>query len=97
MDAEGQVRGLNISGCLPHKHNHTQRENGRATWFSVGHLNWILCFLRAVACFTLTSHLVRYTFLILAWASFCLENCPNSLRQIFNKVLERFLRDFGPC
>lgn len=44
----------------------TQRENRRATCFSVGHLNLILCFPRAVACFTLTSHLVRYTFLILA-------------------------------
>ncbi len=27
---------------------------------------------------------------------FCLHNCLNSLWQRFNKVLETFLRDFGP-
>ncbi len=45
---------------------------------------------------TLTNHFIRYTFLVPGWTPFCLQNCLNSSRHRFNKVLETFLRDFGP-
>ena len=46
--------------------------------------------------YKLTGHLIRYTLLVKAWNPFCLQNCLNSSRDTFNKVLETFLRDFGP-
>ncbi len=46
--------------------------------------------------YTLTGHFIRYTLLVLGWTPFCLQNCLNSSRHRFNKVLETFLRDFGP-
>ncbi len=45
---------------------------------------------------TITGHFIRYTLLVPGWTHFCLQNCLNSLWHIFNKVLETFLRDFGP-
>ncbi len=45
---------------------------------------------------TLTGHFIRYTLLVPGWPPFCLQNCLNSSWQKFNKVLETFLRDFGP-
>ncbi len=45
---------------------------------------------------TLTGHFIRYTLLVLGWTPFFLQNCLNSLWHRFNKVLETFLRDFGP-
>ncbi len=38
------------------------------------------------------THFIRYTLLVPGWTPFCL----NSLWHRFNKVLETFLRDFGP-
>ncbi len=38
----------------------------------------------------------RYSLLVSGWTPFCLQNCLNSLWHRFNKVLETFLRDFGP-
>ncbi len=46
--------------------------------------------------YTLTGHFIRYTMLVLGWTPFCLQKCLNSSWHIFNKVLEIFLRDFGP-
>ncbi len=46
--------------------------------------------------YTLTGHFIRYTLLVPGWTSFCLQNCLNSSWLRFNKVLETFLRDFGP-
>ncbi len=46
--------------------------------------------------YTLTGHFIRYTFLVPGWTHFCLLNCLNSSWHRFNKVLETFLRDFGP-
>lgn len=43
--------------------------------------------------YTLTIHFIRY-WLIPGWRPFHLQNCLNSYR--FNKVLEIFVRDFGP-
>lgn len=43
-----------------------------------------------------TCHFIRYTFLVPRLDKFCLQNCLNFLWHRFNKVLERFLRDFGP-
>ena len=34
--------------------------------------------------------------LLEGWTPFCLQNCLNSLLHRFKKVLETFLRDFGP-
>ncbi len=45
---------------------------------------------------TLTCHFIRYTLLVPGWTPFCLQNCLNSSWHIFNKLLEIFLRDFGP-
>ncbi len=45
---------------------------------------------------TLTGHFIRYTLLVRVWTPFCLQNCLNSSWHRFNKVLETFLRDFGP-
>ncbi len=39
---------------------------------------------------------IRYTFLVPDWTPFSLQNCLNSSWHRFNKVLETFLRDFGP-
>ncbi len=33
---------------------------------------------------------------IYIWTPFCLQNCLNSSWHRFNKVLETFIRDFGP-
>ncbi|AWO96124.1 Kinesin-like protein, partial [Scophthalmus maximus] len=41
-------------------------------------------------------HFIRYTLLVKVWTPFCLQNCLNSSWHTFNKVLETFLRDFGP-
>ncbi len=46
--------------------------------------------------YTLTGHFIRYTLLVAGWTPFCLQNCLNSSWHWFNKVLETFLRDFGP-
>ncbi len=46
--------------------------------------------------YTLTEHFIRYTLLVQGWTLVCLQNCLNSSWHIFNKVLETFLRDFGP-
>ncbi len=46
--------------------------------------------------YTLTGHFIRYTLLVPGWTPFCLQNCLNSSWHSFNKVLETFLRDFGP-
>ncbi len=45
---------------------------------------------------TLTGHFIRYTLLVLGWTLFFLQNCLNSPWNRFNKMLETFLRDFGP-
>ncbi len=45
---------------------------------------------------TLTGLFLRYTLLVPGWTPFCLQNCLNSSWHRFNKVLETFLRDFGP-
>ncbi len=45
---------------------------------------------------THTFHFIRYTLLVRVWTPFCLQNCLNSSWHRFNKVLETFLRDFGP-
>ncbi len=45
--------------------------------------------------YTLTGPFIRYTLLVPGWTPFCILNCLNSLWHRFNKVLERFLRDFG--
>ncbi len=45
---------------------------------------------------TLTGHFIMYTLLVPGWTPFCLQNCLNSSWHRFNKVLETFLRDFGP-
>ncbi len=45
---------------------------------------------------TLTGHFIRCTLLVPGWTPFCLQNCLNSSWHRFNKVLETFLRDFGP-
>ncbi len=42
--------------------------------------------------YTLTGHFIMYTLLVLGWTPFCL----NSSWDRLNKVLETFLRDFGP-
>ena len=39
---------------------------------------------------------IRYTLLVPGWTPFCLQNCLNPLWHRFNKVLETFLREFGP-
>ncbi len=46
--------------------------------------------------YTLTGHFIRYTLLVPGWSPFCLQNCLNSSWHRFNKVLETFLRYFGP-
>ncbi len=46
--------------------------------------------------YTLTGHFIRYILLVPGWTPFCLQNCLNSSWHRFNKVLETFLRDFGP-
>ncbi len=46
--------------------------------------------------YTLTGHFIRYILLVSGWTHFCLQNCFNSSWRRFNKVLETFLRDFGP-
>ncbi len=46
--------------------------------------------------YTLTGHFIRYTLLVPGWTPFCLQNCLNSSWHRFNKMLETFLRDFGP-
>ncbi len=43
-----------------------------------------------------TGHFIRYSLLVPGWTLFCLQNCLNSSCHWFNKVLETFLRDFGP-
>ncbi len=45
---------------------------------------------------TLTGHFIRYTLLVPGWTPFCLQNFLNSSWHRFNKVLETFLRGFGP-
>ncbi len=45
---------------------------------------------------TLTGHFIRFTLLVPGWTPFCLQNCLHSSWHRFNKVLETFLRDFGP-
>ena len=46
--------------------------------------------------YTLTGHFIRYTLLVPGWTPFCLQNCLNPSWHRFNKVLETFLREFGP-
>ncbi len=46
--------------------------------------------------YTLTGHFIRYTLLVPGWTPFCLQNCLDFPWHWFNKVLETFLRDFGP-
>ncbi len=46
--------------------------------------------------YTLPGHFIRCTLLVPGWTPFCLQNCLNSSWHRFNKVLETFLRDFGP-
>jgi len=46
--------------------------------------------------YTLTGHFIRYPMLVTGWTHFCLQNCLNSSWHRFNKVLEAFLREFGP-
>ncbi len=47
-------------------------------------------------CDTLAGHFIRYTLLVPGWTPFWLQNYLNSSWHRFNKVLETFLRDFGP-
>ena len=54
---------------------------------------WVLLWLDK---YTLTGHFIRYTLLVLGWTPFCLQNCLNPSWYRFNKVLETFLREFGP-
>ncbi len=46
--------------------------------------------------YTLTGHFIRYNLLAPVWTHFCRQNCLNSSWDRFNKVLETFLRVFGP-
>ncbi len=46
--------------------------------------------------YTHTGHFIRYTLLVPGWTPFCFQNCLSSSWHRFNKVLETFLRDFGP-
>ena len=46
--------------------------------------------------YTLTSHFIRYSLLVLGWTPFFLQNCLNSLWHRFNKALKTFHRGFGP-
>ncbi len=47
-------------------------------------------------CDTLAGHFIRCTLLVPGWTPFWLQNYLNSSWHRFNKVLETFLRDFGP-
>ncbi len=51
---------------------------------------------KSICIYTVTGHFIRYTLLVPGWTPFCLQNCLNSSWYRFNKVLETFLRDFGP-
>ncbi len=51
-------------------------------------------YIQSICIGTLTGHFIRYTLLVTL--PFCLQNCLNSSWHRFNKVLETFLRDFGP-
>ncbi|MEQ2223425.1 hypothetical protein ILYODFUR_036662, partial [Ilyodon furcidens] len=46
--------------------------------------------------YTLTGPLIRYTLLVPGWNPFCLQNCLHPSWHRFKKVLETFLREFGP-
>ncbi len=46
--------------------------------------------------YTLTGYFIRYPLLVPGWTPFCFQNCLNSSWHRFDKVLETFLRDFGP-
>ncbi len=45
---------------------------------------------------TFTGHLFRFTLLVLGRTPLCLQNCLNASWHRFNKMLEIFLRYFGP-
>ncbi len=45
--------------------------------------------------YSLTGHFIRYTLLVPDWTPFCLQNCLTLWHRI-NKVLETYLRYFGP-
>ncbi len=45
---------------------------------------------------TLTGHFIRYTFLVMGWSPFCLQNCLNYSWHRLNTVLKTFLRNVGP-
>lgn len=40
-------------------------------------------------------NITLYQVLLPHWIYFCLQNCNNSLRYRFNKVLKMFLKGFG--
>lgn len=45
----------------------------------------------------LTGHFIRCTFfLLLAWAPVDIQNCLSNLWHRFNKLMESFIRVFGP-
>lgn len=46
---------------------------------------------------SLSGHFTRNTAVELGKTPICLQRSLNSLRHRFSKVLETFLRDFGPC
>ncbi len=46
--------------------------------------------------YTLTGQFIRYTMLVSGWTPFCLPNSLNFSGHRLNKVLETFLRYFGP-
>ncbi len=60
------------------------------------HILDLICIYIYIHTHTLTGHFFRYTLLVPGWTPFCLQNCLNYSWHRFNKVLETFLRDFGP-
>ncbi len=65
---------------------------------TIEHSKGFTNFPAALCIYILTGHghFIRYTLLVPGWTPFCLQNWLNSLWHRFNKVLETFLRDFGP-
>ncbi len=61
-----------------------------------GGKNKRVAFIILVTVYTLTGHFIRYTLLVPGWTPFCLQNGLNSSWHRFNKLLETFLRYFGP-
>ncbi len=74
------------------------KKNSQVTIFLRACLNLItrISLTRDIYIHSLTGHFIRYTLLVTGLTHFCLQSCLNSSWHRFNKVLETFLRDFGP-